>query len=133
MTTNIKAFERELQALTRTMPRELVTTVHRKLTLDIAKDAILLTPVDTGRLRGGWQVAIGETVQGPTGEDKSGAAALAAAAAVAAQIPAYSKSVIANNVEYAIYVEEGTERMAPRRMLARSIERARQALGGGGA
>jgi hypothetical protein len=70
----------------------------------ITNQAVQMTPVDTGRLRAGWITDTGDLPNGEVFVD------------------------IKNPVEYAIYVEEGTDKMRPVRMLGRAIENASKLL-----
>lgn len=73
----------------------------RAIGLHINTQAVQMTPVDTGRLRAAWLTESGDLPDGEVYVD------------------------IKNPVEYARYVEEGTDKMAPRRMLGRAIEHAK--------
>ena len=93
---DIDAFNAKVGKLTRQQTRAVG--------LHIESQAVLMTPVDTGRLRAGWLTESGDLPNGEVYVD------------------------IKNPVEYAMYVEEGTDRMAPRRMLGRAIENAKALL-----
>ena len=43
-----------------------VTTIQRKIAMDLLRGVVMKTPVDTGRARGNWQVTTGTTA--PTSE-----------------------------------------------------------------
>jgi len=73
----------------------------RAIGLHINTQAVQMTPVDTGRLIEGWLSESGDLPSGEIYVD------------------------IKNPVEYARYVEEGTDKMTPRRMLGRAIEHAK--------
>lgn len=99
---DIDAFNAKVGKLSRQKVRVIANTIHN--------NAVLMTPVGQypagsgrvgGRLRAGW---LEEPVNLPDGE-------------VFVDIK--------NPVEYAIYVEEGTDKMAPRRMLGRAIQMAK--------
>ena len=73
-----------------------------------------------GRFRGNWQIGFDNAPQGETGRvDKSGATTLAAGGAVLAQFKAANNSVIyfVNNVPYAVRLEFGYSKQAPRGMV----------------
>lgn len=73
-----------------------------------------------GRFRGNWQVGFDRSPQGETGRtDKAGAETMAAGAAVLAQFKAANNSVIyfVNNVPYAVRLEFGYSKQAPRGMV----------------
>lgn len=89
--------ETVIAAFNRRVTQELMPNEVVRLGLDIENRAVRKTPVDTGRLRGAWS---SDVMKLPGGE-------------IAVRI--------SNPTEYAIPVEQGTERQRPRRMLARSI------------
>ena len=75
---------------------KLAETEFKVRVLRLQNDAVNNTPVDTGRLRAGW---LGDFSRA-RGE---------------------LSFLLQNPVEYAVHVEEGTDKMRPRRMLARAI------------
>lgn len=73
-----------------------------------------------GRFRGNWQIGFNTAPQGETDRiDKSGAETLAAGSAMMAQFRAANDSVIyfVNNVPYAVRLEFGYSKQAPRGMV----------------
>lgn len=96
----------------------------RTIALDLFSDAIKNTPVETGRLRGSWLPSIGTPASGEGPPDKTGGATIARASGVVAGAELGDVIYLVNNVEYAIYVENGTARMAPRRMAGLAVQRA---------
>jgi hypothetical protein len=87
------------------------------------------TPVDTGRLRGAWLVSRGSPRNENSKEEfggNEGAAtqyALANGALTISQVRAGDVIYIENNVEYGIFVNDGTDKIPPHRMIERTIER----------
>ena len=76
------------------------------------------TPVDTGRLRSGWQAAgLVSGDQRPVGDLPDLGGVLASLAGLPLDAPRF----VFNNVEYAVFVEEGTDRMRGRFMLANAV------------
>ena len=89
--------------------RKDLDRVFRSVTLGIYKDVIIGTPVDTGRARGNWQLAIGSA---PTGEvsrlEKGKGSSQLRQAESRTKRPLAGKSVfIANNLAYIGELEEG--------------------------
>ena len=110
----------------------------KALVIGIANKAIENTPVDTGRLRGNWQLAFGRRPTGNPYEPSaqtSGNEYLAESeskrriqAEAKARINRLSNgdavAYISNNLPYAMAVEAGGPTNRPRRMLARAILKA---------
>ncbi len=84
---------------------------------------ILKSPVDTGRFRGNWQVAI-ESV--PSGtlviDDKSGTATIAKTTAVTLGLRAGQTITLVNNLEYARALEYGHSKQAPAGMVRLTLQ-----------
>ena len=85
--------------------------VVRELALDLFTKVKFKTPVDTGRLRAAWGVGVNVL---PKGGNEAGMALQTAKAG--------DTIYIANNVEYAVYVEFGTSKMAPRAMVRTTVD-----------
>lgn len=96
----------------------------RKVALDILRGVLRKTPVDTGLLRGSWQVGLNRTPSGVGDANTAAAAVTASAIGTLATAKPTDTIIIVNNVEYAVYVELGTDRIAPRLMLSRSVNEA---------
>lgn len=97
-----------------------------------------LTPVDTGRLRGAWDVEIGgeritsapaEQAFGPRGADSTGAAALRASLdrgqSKLAEMRVPEDVRLVNNVDYGVHVNDGTPNVPPVLMVERTAARLR--------
>jgi hypothetical protein len=96
--------------------------ILRKTALDILKKIVERTPVDTGRARGGWTVAL-NTVPGgsPDGVDPSGSATISDGEAAILRAGLADSIVIVNGVEYIRYLEEGHSKQAPNGMVALTL------------
>ena len=94
--------------------RKDLDRVFRSVTLGIYKDVIIGTPVDTGRARGNWQLAIGSA---PTGEvlrlEKGKGSNQRRQAESKTKRPLAGRSVfIANNLGYIGELEEGASKQS---------------------
>ena len=94
--------------------RKDLDRVFRSVTLGIYKDVIMGTPVDTGRARGNWQLAIGSA---PTGEvlrlEKGKGSNQRRQAESKTKRPLAGRSVfIANNLGYIGELEEGASKQS---------------------
>ncbi len=99
-----------------------VDLVVRKVALDMFRRVIMKSPVDTGRFKGNWQVAIGSIPAGTVQiDDKTGTATVAKVAAVALGMRAGQVIYLVNNLEYARPLEYGHSRQAPGGMVRLTI------------
>lgn len=99
----------------------------RKISLELFSRVILRTPVDTGRARANWQVAIGRIPDGTLQlEDKAGTATISKASAAAAGVKAGDVINLVNNLPYGPRLEDGWSGQAPAGMVALSIQEFRE-------
>lgn len=89
--------------------------------LGVFNRVVLNTRVDTGRMRGNWQVSTGAPAGGETGRLQSEANTFLDAGE-SAKIQPFSATYLTNNVPYAIVWEERDG------MMGRAIAEARQVL-----
>ena len=95
----------------------------RKIALELFSRVILKSPVDTGRFRGNWQVAIGALPNGTLDlEDRTGQATISAATARTAGVEAGDIIYLTNNLPYGPRLEEGYSQQAPAGMVALTIQ-----------
>lgn len=91
-----------------------VEDAARKIVIDAFTEVILRSPVDTGRFRGNWQVAIGAVPDGALDlADPGGAATVSAVTAAAMGLKAGDVIYLANNLPYAMRLEYGHSSQAP--------------------
>lgn len=91
-----------------------VDLVIRKISLDIFRRVIMKSPVDEGRFKGNWQVAIGSIPAGTLDiDDKSGTATLARVTAETLNLKAGDTIYLVNNLSYARRLEYGHSKQAP--------------------
>jgi Tfp pilus assembly protein FimT len=96
--------------------------IFRATCLAILRDVVMLTPVDTGRAKGNWQVTINVPAQGVLDfEDPTGVGAIAKATTFLATLEAGTTFVLTNNLEYILYLEDGTAKIAPFGMVKRTV------------
>jgi hypothetical protein len=87
----------------------------------ILQTVILATPVDTGRARGGWQVGLGSSPRAQTGRlDRGGGAAIAAGRATLAGRRSEQTVFITNNVNYVVFLNQGSSAQAPANFVAKA-------------
>jgi len=95
----------------------------RKIALQMFTRIILKSPVDTGRFRGNWHIAIGSVPEGTLElDDKTGTATIAKGAAIALGMNAGDIVYFANNLPYARRLEEGYSQQAPAGMVALTVQ-----------
>lgn len=96
--------------------------VVRKVALDLFSRVIQKSPVDTGRFKGNWQVAIGSIPAGTLKlDDKSGTAAMSAVDAAVLRLKAGDTIYLVNNLAYARALEYGHSKQAPAGMVRLSV------------
>ncbi|MEI4473571.1 HK97 gp10 family phage protein [Frigidibacter sp. MR17.24] len=96
----------------------------RKIALDMFSEVILMSPVDTGRFRGNWQVAIGSVPEGTLQvDDKAGTATISKADAVTKRLVAGQTIYLVNNLPYAQRLEDGYSGQAPAGMVKITVQR----------
>ena len=99
-------------------------TAVRKIALDVFSEVILMSPVDTGRFRGNWQVAIGNI---PTGtveiDDKTGTATIAKVQAETLNLQVGQTIYLINNLPYAQKLEFGHSKQAPAGMVRITVQK----------
>lgn len=97
--------------------------VVRKVSLDLFRRIVLRSPVDTGRFRGNWQVAIGEIPEGVLEiDDKGGVATIGRITAMVAQVSAGDIIYLVNHLPYGPRLEFGWSKQAPAGMVRIAIE-----------
>lgn len=95
----------------------------RKISLEIFSRIVLKSPVDTGRFRGNWQVSIGSTPNGTLElDDRNGTATITQAAASLMGVNAGDIVYLANNLPYAMRLEEGYSLQAPQGMVSLTVQ-----------
>lgn len=93
--------------------------ILKKFSMEALSRVVMMSPVDTGRFRGNWSVAIGEPTRGPNTIDKGGEATVARGTAVIEGIPDWNKVVwVSNHLPYAEALENGHSQQAPGGMVA---------------
>lgn len=133
MPTNAVQVGREMTlALGKLLPEQMVKA-QKKLTLDFLGGAVLLAAVDTGRMRGNIQAFAGSPVftdDDPVGGAAKGAAAtggeMQRAIVALADLKPFDTSGVSCGVEYASYVEDGTDRMPAQPFFSPNVERIRR-------
>lgn len=96
----------------------------RKIALDVFTEVILMSPVDTGRFRGNWQVAIGDVPAGTLEiEDKDGTATISKVQAATMGLEVGQTIYLINNLPYAQALEFGSSQQAPGGMVRLAAQR----------
>lgn len=99
-----------------------IDLVVRKIALEMFSRVIQKSPVDTGRFKGNWQVAIGSIPAGTLQlDDKAGTATMAKVTAATLSLEAGQVIYLVNNLEYAQALEYGHSKQAPSGMVRLTI------------
>lgn len=106
---------------------------RRAVILALLRKILLRTPVLLGILRGGWTTSVGAPALSRNLGARTPEAVIAEAQVALAGLTGDAIVWIANFVDYANHVENGTSRMAPRHMLLQSVIEMREKLRAKGA
>lgn len=92
--------------------------VVRKVAIDVLSSVVVRTPVDTGRARGNWTMAIAAPDESTTENvDKTGAATIAVQSARVAGFKTGPSIFITNSLPYIQPLEDGHSTQAPAGMV----------------
>lgn len=117
------SFKNQLRAFEEKTVRKF-DLLLRKVSLDAFSEVIDMSPVDSGRFRGNWQVAIGSVPSGTIeAVDPSGAVVKAKVAGVTAGLKAGDVIYMVNNLPYARRLEDGYSQQAPAGMVRLTVQR----------
>lgn len=115
-------FGRQMQAITKKTSDKLDDAV-RKISIELFRKVILRSPVDTGRFRANWQVAIGSIPAGTLElTDATGQATISRVQSVALRLEAGSTITLMNNLPYGPRLESGYSAQAPTGMVALTVQ-----------
>ena len=118
------SFEQQLTEIEQRIERRVSQAV-RKIALDVFTGVIQMSPVDTGRFRGNWQVATGQAPSGTVEmTDPSGATVTAQVAGEIEGMEPGDVVYLVNNLPYAKRLEDGHSKIqAPHGMVALTVQR----------
>jgi hypothetical protein len=103
--------------------------VVRKTALELQSGMIEMSPVDTGRFKGNWQVGIGGVNPAANDEpDKSGASVLGRTQVALATWKPGQSIWLTNSLAYAQRLEDGSSRQAPSGMVKLTVQSYAEAL-----
>jgi hypothetical protein len=99
--------------------QENALTVFQMSVLEIFGRVSRRTPVDSGRLRGNWQIDINRTPTGTTEvTDANNTKFTRELSGKSERLEIGDRAVMANNLPYALPIERGSSTQAPRGMVA---------------
>jgi len=129
ITKNINKFNDEILEFAKTVVPNKFAVFIRKIALELLSRVVLKTPVDTGRARGNWQLTVNWKPDADVPfEDEEGNETINRGNMEIKKVRFGDTVFLTNNVSYVLYLEEGTDRMAPAKMLAGAIEEVRVAF-----
>lgn len=122
MANDLRGFQLQLDRAYERKVEQRVHATTRLVALEALRRVVMKTPVDTGRARGSWQVAVSVR---PTGEvdiyDKYGGLTIAEGSREIAQVGPNEVIYIASNLPYIERLEGGHSQQAPQGMVATTI------------
>ena len=97
--------------------------IVRKVCLDLTRDIVLLTPVDTGMAKSNWFLGTTRVGSTESSASKNGAPSLRRASDFASTIHGGGVFYIVNNLPYIMALEYGSSTQAPAGMARITVER----------
>jgi len=105
------------------LTKEQAAALLRKVAFQLLGLIVTKTPVDTGRAQNNWQVSVDTGSREAVIAGKRSKAEIEAEALSAlAFVKPFSTVLLYNNVEYIVFLEEGSSGQAPRGMVQISIQ-----------
>jgi len=130
--TNLAEFNRAVSKYSNERVDAELSKFTRRIALGLLVSIVQNTPVDTGRAKGAWIVSLESASEALTGIKGESAEverqAIANGTSVIGTAPPFGTVYINNNVDYIIYLEEGTAKIAPFAMAANALNEIRQQL-----
>lgn len=106
-----------------------VATVLRKTALELQTGVVMMSPVETGRFRGNWQVGFGAiNTNTSSPDDPAGSAAIARTAAELDSWTPGTTIWLTNSLPYARRLEYGWSKKAPGGMVRLTVQNYQAAL-----
>ncbi len=106
--------------------RQDVVTVQKRIALQLLDGFVNMTPVDTGRARGNWQVTIGSPSLSvhENRYDKDGGPTISTGSATIQSLSTLGAIYLTNNLPYILALENGSsQRQAPAGMVQVTLDR----------
>lgn len=103
--------------------------IVRKVNIDMTRDLVKLTPVDTGLARSNWFFGFERDKSVDSSRVKSGSPSFARSAAFASTLKAGDVWYITNNVSYIMPLEYGHSKKAPGGMARVTVARWQEIVG----
>lgn len=117
-----KQFAIELDKWFEDEVEEKIVLVAQKIGMEVLRRLIMKSPVNTGRFRGNWSVAIGSPdTSVKASVDKPGQATIAAGSAVINGLSEPQAIWLTNNLPYALRLENGWSQQAPAGIVAVTV------------
>lgn len=112
-----------------TQQRERVSLITRKIALEALTRVVQKSPVDTGRFRGNWNVAVGSpNTSASASPDPSGGQTLALGGQAIGQATGLQQIFVTNSLPYASALENGSSQQAPAGVVAVTAAEIRSAF-----
>ena len=127
---SVQSFSMALRRYTEKTVPDLARDRMTVIALEAARQVTLLTPVDTGRAKGGWQFTVGNAAGYAEGEpgrmdpSKEGVPGMATQMDVFDQMPNWNPGDwlwLHNGVPYITYLNDGTDKTSAHHMLERTV------------
>jgi len=97
--------------------------VVRKVTIDMTRELVIATPVDTGLARSSWFFGLTRPTNVGESASKNGAPSISRCLEFTANLKAGGVHFIANNLPYIMALEFGSSTQAPNGMARKTVEK----------
>lgn len=97
--------------------------IQRKIVIDITRELMLMTPVDTGHARSNWFWGTNRVIAIDPAKNKNGGPSMARATAFSLGIQGGGVYYITNNLPYIMALEFGSSKQAPAGMARVTVAR----------
>lgn len=128
---NLKKFLDDLKSFRDGRVLAEMRVLQRAVVLRILTGVVIRTPVRTGHARRNWQISRGSPITSVLpGVDPNGTQVTDEGLSQIANVRAFDVVYISNNVHYILFLENGTPKMAPIAMVAKTLAEIRSVFGG---
>jgi hypothetical protein len=122
MSASVERFNHSVAKFTKGLTGDRFFVFYKRLSFQVLRDVVFLTPVDTGRAKGNWQLTIGSPSDATFSVDEANARdPVAEGFATLNSLQGLDVVWISNNMPYIGYLERGSSKNAPQGMVTLTL------------